>query len=117
VQDIFSCDPTDDQRFETLKRAVIDVGPLRSGSVARRFMTCGKQGCRCRATPPQLHGPYYQWTRKLRGKTITVRLTEQEAERIREWIENRRQLDKIVADMETVSLRITERVLRQLKPT
>jgi hypothetical protein len=111
-----SRDNTDDQRFEALKRAVIDVGPLRRGSVVRRFMPCGKQGCRCQATPPQLHGPYYQWTRKLRGKTVTVRLAEQEAERIREWIENGRQLDKIVADMEKFSLRMTERVLRQLTP-
>ena len=106
----------DDQRFETLKRAVSDVGPIRRGSVVRRFMPCGKQGCRCQATPPNLHGPYYQLTRKVRGKTVTVRLTEQEAERIQEWIENGRQLDKIVAKMEKLSLRTTERLLRQLKP-
>jgi hypothetical protein len=107
---------TDNQRFETLKRMVSDVGPLRRGSLVRRFMPCGKQGCRCQATPPQLHGPYYQLTRKLHGKTVTVRLTEKEAQRIREWIANGRQLDKIVTEMEKLSLRITERLLRQLKP-
>jgi hypothetical protein len=107
---------TDEERFETLKRMVVEVGFFRRGSVVRRFMPCGKRGCRCQATPPQLHGPYYQWTRKLRGKTVTVRLSEQEAERIREWISNGRRLDKIVAKMEKLSLRITERQLRQLKP-
>ncbi len=61
-------------------------------------------------------GPYYQWTRKVRGKTVTVRLTEQQAERVRNWIENGRQLDRIVVEMETLSLRMTERLLRQLKP-
>ncbi len=111
-----SRDNTDDQRFETLKRRVSDVGPLRRGSVVRRFMPCGKQGCRCQGTPPQLHGPYYQWTRKLRGKTVTVRLTEQEAQRIRAWIQNGRQLDTIVTEMEKLSLRMTDRLLRQLGP-
>jgi len=27
--------------------------------------------CRCHADPPQLHGPYHQWTRKKNGKTAT----------------------------------------------
>ena len=107
---------TDTQRYETLKRTVAAVGLLRRGSLVRRFMPCGKPNCRCQATPPQLHGPYYQWTRKVRGKTITVRLTAQQAERVRHWIENGRQLDRIVAEMETLSLRMTERLLRQLKP-
>ena len=111
-----SRDNTDNQRFETLKRMVSDVGPLRRGSVVRRFMPCGKQGCRCQGTPPQLHGPYYQWTRKLRGKTVTVRLTEHEAQRIREWIANGRQLNKIVTEMEKLSLRMTDRLLCHLKP-
>lgn len=109
-------DKKDAKRFATLKRSVFDLGPIRRGSVVRRFMPCGKQGCRCHAMPPQLHGPYYQWTRKLRGKTVTVRLSEQEAEHIRGWIENGRKLDKIVADMEKLSLRLTERLLRQLNP-
>ncbi len=107
---------TDKQRYETLKRAVGDVGLLRRGSLVRRFMPCGKPSCRCQATPPQLHGPYYQWTRKVRGKTVTVRLTAPQAERVRDWIENGRQLDKIVVGMEKLSLRMTERLLRQLKP-
>lgn len=106
--------PTDNQRFDRLKRSVSDLGPLRRGSVVKRFVPCGKPGCCCQAMPPQLHGPYYQWTRKIRGKTVTVRLTEQEAQRIREWIDNGRQLDRIVTEMEKLSLRMTERLLRQL---
>ena len=107
---------TDTQRYEALKRVVADVGLLRRGSLVRRFMACGKPNCRCQAASPQLHGPYYQWTRKVRGKTVTARLTEQHAERVRHWIENGRQLDRIVAEMETLSLRMTERLLRQTTP-
>lgn len=106
----------DARLFETLKRSVSEIGPIRRGSVVQRFSPCGKKGCRCHATPPQLHGPYYQWTRKLRGKTVTVSLTEQETQLVRTWIENGRKLDKIVAEMENLSLQITERLLRQLEP-
>jgi len=101
--------------YETIKRLVADIGFIRRGSVVRRFMPCGKPGCRCQATPPRLHGPYYQWTRKVRGKTVTVRLSPEEAALMQEWIANGRQLDKLVSRMETLSLQVTERMLRQVR--
>jgi uncharacterized protein DUF6788 len=104
---------TDQTRYDALKRAVLTLGPIRRGSLARRFMPCGKPGCCCQTSPPALHGPYYQWTRKVRGKTVTVRLTREEARLFEEWISNGRQLDRIVAQMAAVSLRITERLMKQ----
>ena len=103
----------DHTRYDALKRAVLILGPIRRGSLVRRFMPCGKPGCCCQASPPELHGPYYQWTRKVRGKTVTVRLTREEAYLFEEWISNGRQLDRIVAQMEAVSLRITRRLVKQ----
>ena len=63
---------SDAERYEALKQEVAGLPPIRRGSLVRRFMPCGKPGCRCQANPPQLHGPYYQWTRKVLGKTATV---------------------------------------------
>lgn len=105
----------DRERYETLKRSVLDLGLIRWGSLVRRFMPCGKNGCCCQAEPPQLHGPYYQWTRKVRGKTVTVRLSPEEAKLLEEWISNGRLFDKIISQMETVSLRLTDRLLRQVQ--
>lgn len=107
--------PDDAQRYESLKRAVAEIGPILRGTVLLRFMPCGKAGCCCQADPPQLHGPYYQWTRKVRGKTVSVRLTQPKAKAIQECIANARRLDQIIADMEAVSLRTTERLLRSLE--
>lgn len=102
-------------RYRALQRSVADLGYIRRGSLVRRFMPCGKPGCCCQATPPQLHGPYYQWTRKVRGKTVTVRLAPEEARLLEDWIGNGRRLDRIVAQMERVALRITGRLLRQVR--
>ena len=55
-----------------------------------------------------MHGPYYEWTRKVKGKTVSVRVTKEQARLLREWIANARRLDKILADMQRVSDRITE---------
>ena len=103
---------SDAERYETLKGQLAEIPPIRRGSVVRRFMPCGKSGCRCQASPPQLHGPYYQWTRKVHGKTSTTRVDQSQAKLLCEWIENGRRLDNIIRQMEKISLRLTERLLR-----
>ncbi len=104
----------DEKRYEELKRSIAELGLFRYGSLVRRFMPCGKTGCRCQASPPKLHGPYYQWTRKVGGKTVTVRLTRQQAKLLENWVANGRRLDRTIAMMQRASHRITDRLLRAL---
>ena len=66
------------------------IGFFRRGTLLSRFTRCGKPGCRCRADPPQLHGPYWQWTRKVKAKTVTVTLSESQATLLRGWLDNGR---------------------------
>lgn len=100
-----------DPRFEALKRAILRLGYVRPGSLVRRFMPCGKPHCRCMGDPPQLHGPYYQWTYKVKGKTRTLRLTEAQARLCREWDHDHHQLRRLVRKMEHHSLKETNRAL------
>ena len=104
----------DMERYKKLKNELAAIGPFRRGSLVRRLVECGKPNCCCQAEPPRLHGPYYQWTRKVRGKTVTVRVSKAEAKLLKKWIANGRRLNKIVAQLEQISLRLTERQLREL---
>jgi hypothetical protein len=58
------------------------------GTLARRYMRCGKPNCRCKADPPALHGPYLHWTRTVAGKTVTRTLTPDQAQRYQPWFDN-----------------------------
>jgi hypothetical protein len=100
--------------YSQLKQELLDLDFVRPGSVVRRFMPCGKSSCRCMSEPPQLHGPYYQWSHKVRGKTVTVRLTGEQAQLCRYWVANHRRLRRIIRRMEKLSLKETDRVLRGL---
>ena len=102
------------QNYRQLQRALSHIGYFRRGTLLKRFMACGKPGCACQASPPRLHGPYYQWTRKVEGKTVTVRLTPEQADLMAAWIATGRELDRILRQMERLSLRVTERALRNL---
>ena len=48
---------------------------------------------------------FQYWTRKARGKTVGLNLTEDELVLYREWIENNRKLDRLVKEMRHLSSR------------
>ncbi|MFH1834119.1 MAG: DUF6788 family protein [bacterium] len=98
-------------RFQALKREILPLGFVRPGSLVRRFMPCGNPVCRCMATPPQLHGPYYQWSYKIAGKTRTIRLSEEQARLCQQWVRNHKRLKRLVRQMEQLSLKETDRTL------
>lgn len=99
-------------RYDTLKAELASLGLIRPGSLVERYMPCGKPACRCMGDSPTLHGPYYQWTHKIRRKTVTMRLSKPQAQRCREWIRNHRQMKKLVRRMEALCLKETDQILR-----
>ena len=74
------------------------------GTLATRFMRCGKENCRCKADPPILHGPYLHWTRTVASKTVTRTLTPDQAARYQAWFDNARRLRELITDLEARSL-------------
>jgi len=78
------------------------------GSILERRICCKKPGCRCMAEPPQLHGPYYQWTRKLNGKTVTRLLTNEQKERYEVWFDTAKRIRSLLAELEALSLLVAE---------
>jgi hypothetical protein len=99
------------RRHQALAARLGQIGFALPGSLTRRYTRCGKPGCRCQASPPQPHGPYYQLTRKVAGKTVTTRLTEGQAARYAEWIANQRELRRLLAEMEDISRQAAELIL------
>ncbi len=80
------------------------LGPPLPGSLVQRRTRCGNPGCRCHRDPPQLHGPYLTWTRKVDNKTVTRTLTTEQAERLRPLLNNARRLRELVSELETLAL-------------
>jgi hypothetical protein len=64
-----------ERRIAEIKRALAQLGPLRPGSLSRQYNICGTPGCRCKADPPEKHGPYHQlnYTWRARSRTEFVR--------------------------------------------
>jgi hypothetical protein len=85
-----------------------DLAYALPGTVADRLTRCGHPGCRCHADPPQLHGPYHQWTRKKNGRTSTRILTDDQLADYGAWFDNHRRLRELITELEALSLAIAE---------
>ena len=78
------------------------------GTLADRMTRCGRPNCRCHADPPQLHGPYHQWTRKKNGRTATRILSDDQLADYAPWFDNHKRLRELIAELEEISLDIAE---------
>ena len=96
------------RRYRELKKRLQDLGFAVAGTITERYTMCGKATCRCHADPPQRHGPYYQYSRKVAGKTVSRLISAEQVDQYRQWIANRRALDEITADMDDVSHQAAE---------
>lgn len=101
------------RRYQASRTQLLEVGLIASGSLLQRYTVCANTGCHCHQDPPKRHGPYWQYTRKIDGKTITARLTSDQAEHYREWIDNRRKLDQVITEMDQLSQQIRDLLLAQ----
>jgi Family of unknown function (DUF6788) len=102
-----------EQRYRELAAELATIGLIHSGSVTRRYTRCATPGCKCHADPPQPHGPYFQWTAKINGKTVTRRLSESEAKLYQEWIANDRRLRRLIEQMRQIAAKAAELKLKQ----
>jgi hypothetical protein len=97
--------PPDEQRRQLLGQ-ITELGYCLPGTLTERHTRCSSPGCRCRSDPPALHGPYYSWTRKIDGKTVTRTLTPEQARRYGPWFNDARRLRALGTELEALSLKL-----------
>ena len=57
-----------------LLRQISELGDFQPGSITSAIRRCGKPGCHCARPNHPGHGPHFQLTQKIRGKTATQNL-------------------------------------------
>ena len=100
--------PSQQDRAARINAELAALGLALPGTLIQRHVRCGWASCRCHADPPQLHGPYWQWTRKAGGKTVTRLVPDDQVEDYRQWLDNHRRLRALVAQLEDLTLAIAD---------
>ena len=61
------------KRILQLKERLLKLKPVLPGSLSKQWNVCGSPGCKCKdPARPVKHGPYYQLSYTLKGKSSTV---------------------------------------------
>ena len=79
-------------RYATLRQSLAKVGWISQGYVQNRGPGAG--------------GPCYQWTRKVKGKTVSVALSKEQYEWLGEAIAQWRQVQATLNEMQRLSRRV-----------
>ena len=100
--------PAPHERRQEILDEIARLGFCLPGTLTERRTRCSSPGCRCRSEPPALHGPYYSWTRKIAGKTVTRTLTPEQARHYTPWFDDARRLRALAAELEALSLKLAQ---------
>lgn len=106
-----------DQRFRQTRQQLHQLGYFLKGTVSRRMMKCGQPTCACHRDASQRHGPYFEWTYKVNGKTVNVKLSPQAAPLYQAATQQNRQLKALLARMERQSRTAVARLAKQAEHT
>jgi hypothetical protein len=95
-------------RYNELEDQLAHIGFVCNGTVMSVYRKCGKPNCGCRESKRMQHGPYYIWTRKEKGKTVTRSLSERQAGECAQYIKNFKKMDSIIEEMKRITTQMIE---------
>ncbi len=93
------------RRYAQTRRHLAPTGWLLQGTITERTI---RREDPERPGKHKVYGPYYQWTWKQKGKTVTVNLTPSQAQAYRQAIGNNQALEETLREMRSLSLNVLE---------
>jgi len=83
-----------------VKAELAGLGPMLPGSISKQWNVCGKPGCRCKDIKhPQRHGPYYQLSFTVAGRSSTMFLKPEELAAARQCLHRYRRFKELTAQL------------------
>lgn len=87
-------------RIKKIKKRLSQLGPVLPGSLSEQWNVCGKPGCRCKdPDKPQKHGPYYQLSFTVDGKSSSMFVKKEDLKVVRECMKRYTQFRKLNTDL------------------
>jgi hypothetical protein len=101
--------PTEEEltrRIEEVKAALAELGDLRPGTLSEQYNVCRTPACRCKADPPQRHGPYHQLSYTHKGRSTTEHVAAEHLDSVAAQIANYRRLRSLVDDWVEAAIKL-----------
>jgi hypothetical protein len=84
------------RRIQRIKTQLAALGDLRPGTLSDQYNTCRTPRCRCKAEPPQRHGPYHQLSYSRAGRSHTENIRPEHLPAVQAQIANYHKLRDLI---------------------
>lgn len=97
-----------EKQIDTIKKEINGLEDLRRGSLSKQYNICGTAGCKCKATPPKKHGPYYQLSFTKNGRSSTKFVNSKDAKTVNKQVKNYSRLRELVSKWVELGTELSE---------
>jgi hypothetical protein len=97
--------------LEVLAEELARLGPVLPGSISEQYSVCGKKNCRCSAKlNPQKHGPRYQLSYTLGGKSSSMFIKQNDVEAVYNMTASYRRMRLLSTELALESIKLSRDV-------
>ena len=96
-----------EKRIDRIKEKIAALGDLRPGALSEQYNVCGNPRCRCKATPPLKHGPYFQLSYTWEGKSTSQFVPKDSVPEVKQQLQNYRRLRELVDQWITLAMELS----------
>ena len=78
-----------EKRITKVKSELMSLGEMHPGSLSQQYNVCGVKNCRCKDKEnPQKHGPYYQLSYTMNGKSSSRFISKENLPECQKQVDN-----------------------------
>ena len=73
-----------------------EITAVRPGTLSKQFNVCGNPTCRCKANPPQKHGPYNKLSFTRKGKSGSRFVKDEDLPLVQKQLDDYKKLKELI---------------------
>lgn len=87
------------KKVQQIKTKIAHLGPVLPGSLSTQWNKCGTAGCQCHVYKSKRHGPYYQLSFTIKGKSSTLFVKKEDVPEVRRRIKRYNKLKELCNEL------------------
>ena len=100
----------EERKVQRLKERIARLGPVLPGSISEQWNVCGTPGCKCKdPNHPVKHGPYYQLSFTIGGKSSTMFIKKKDLAEVRRRLKRYQQFKVLTKDLVRAYIELARR--------
>jgi len=101
----------EERKVEQLLKKLTQLGPLLPGSISEQWNVCGTPGCKCKdRSRPVKHGPYYQLSFTVGGKSSTKFIKKKDLPEVRRRLKRYQQFKALSTELVHAHIALTRKI-------